>query len=546
MEPLRFNIFNIWTKLFLALVMLIMLLALISPVQAAIIEVHQGDTVYQGETADLSLVSGWDFTLAYWNETSTPGDTPPALVLEVYEKLEKTVISPERFPVGTYYSWAGEWEDAGNNLAFYVERGPRPLPTPTPKVNTTDQVTNQKTNETVTARAGIPIKPIADLLIARGDPLTINLDGPARAWVFGQTDMIAPRGTTRDAVTFTGDETGSLSTGRYGVLIQYPGNNTIYEVTWNKATHELDSPYKAVEPRDVSGYQPWMILTPLREMVNDPDNSDDQIKVYTLEIQNPEITITGIDEIEEESKTSLIVRGYTNVKAGSVLKFVIDKESWPIPATLAKHTYATEALDEGPGNMRDFTIRLPLDYSELATGQHFITGITPQGSESVVSFHIYDIPAGMQSRPAHLRYIGGSLEAAVLRADPLVTITPELTATPTPEPTIEIIYITPTPEPIANVTAASTPVKIVLSSSGERIEGAEPGPELETVDLLTVIGLVIVAIAGLYLGGKVLYSWYRYEDPGLPFREIREDLGARVKALRGRISKPKPEGGGEG
>jgi hypothetical protein len=163
----------------------------------------------------------------------------------------------------------------------------------------------------------------------------------------------------------------------------------------------------------------------------------------TLVVEEQNALIQSIDEISRGNKTREAtvnqITGYTSIAAGDDLIIVLDWDDQNV-RTINDFSWVTTALSDGdPGHLRQFNVMIPLYYSEMAVGEHFLSVITPDGTRSVVPFHIMDMPEGQIAPEARLRFINSS---------PFI---------PTPTPAIviqekivekeRIVYVTMTPVP---------------------------------------------------------------------------------------------------
>jgi len=425
------------------------------------IEIRQGgpespEIIYQNETADLNLVKGW-----YGIVQRYPGDE----MIDVSGFSHKIFIDPILFPEGIYYQWSPEGIFShGNNIAFEVKSGIRPIKNRT-FANVTGSVSEVVPGE---SPESLPLRsiPVADYYIARGDPFTVGHSGPAQVWVTqlrddGGLGWMVPK-IRLNSTDIHGNETDRFQIGNYTVTVQGMGPNGVADITYRNVTRTrsdgrlddvLISPMNSTETI-ISGWQPWMIQKEVVRLVNQgmwvdqgvgrKNLFDDSIEMRTLVVENPYAEIREINEMSRGNSTreATIVQiiGYTNLAEEAEIKIVLDIDETNA-RTIKGFTWNTTAIGRNIGDKRQFSVSIPLYYSEMSPGKHFMTAITPSGVKTTVSFHIYDIPEGQVRPMATQRYMGGNEFVA--------TPTPEIIekTLPTPTPVVQYVYVTPSPTP---------------------------------------------------------------------------------------------------
>lgn len=112
---------------------------LLVPASLAGTYVIQGDTVYWGDSVDLTGVYGWECTVAWW-KGGISDSVWPDRTEEVCYQSHNILITPERFPEGSWYKWDGKIGNHENDEAFRVKAyRPTTVPTPTPNITYTQQ-----------------------------------------------------------------------------------------------------------------------------------------------------------------------------------------------------------------------------------------------------------------------------------------------------------------------------------------------------------------------------------------------------------------------
>lgn len=384
------------------------------PAEAAepIRHIDQGETIYVGGTYDIAGVTGWpDEEGEYYIGWCSGGygcyTKDADYVIHLPGKYKSgTVPSQYRYYIdpaifsnktGVWEQYTGEYESAGNTVVFRVAlTRPKPdanvtvtpTPTPSPKIPI------------------VPVKNVADYLVAHGDKLTISAAGPAKLWLFGRIDGIYDTSLNVSKNAIMGMESGS-----YQLLIQQPGKNGIYETSYCETFKEpvqfsvphpaIVSPWRSVNPVDISGLAPFLVKDKVIAMIK---TGDDTYAMYDLVIQDPTIEITRMDEMYISGESVLDVRGYTNVAPDTILTFTLDEDKTNA-RSLPDHTFKTETKGLLDGNQRWFQVYIPIRWDFMTPGQHTITGRTPLGGDVFADFWVSDIPEGQQKPNASIKYI---------------------------------------------------------------------------------------------------------------------------------------------
>lgn len=398
--------------------------------------VDQGGYVYIGEYYDIAGVTGWanddgEYYLAWCNGGYGCYEGDASYLLHLPGKYKSgTVASQYRFYIdpeifgtrlGVWEQWDGDYERAGNTVAFRVaptrppteiEVEPTPEPTPTPEIPLVEP------------------RKISDILIAHGDSFNFTTEDLAKLWVFGTLD-----GLYGVDPMLTKDQINDLDTGSYALLVQHPGKNTIYEASYSLSDGTLVSPWRNVPTVDVSANTPPMVMDKLVDLLG---KGDDTYEIYKLEIQNPSIEITSIDETYSGGISVLDVRGYTNVAPGSILNFTLDESKATTEQSLKDHTFIAEAQGEYNGYSRFFQVYIPLTWQDMTVEGHTIIGRTPHGGQVNSDFWVSILPEDSYRPNTTLKYI--------LDRNPyLATPTPEVIREVVTQKVVETIYIPVTP-----------------------------------------------------------------------------------------------------
>lgn len=382
--------------------------------------IEQGETVYVNDTIDISRVAGWpgpdgEYRMAWygkWFSTTSPEDIDPLYILKLPGKARsgkvatqyKYYIDPDIFAdrTGWWYQFYSNTstrvgtESSGNLRAFYVSSNPRSI---TQQNNTTTMYGSGTYTEKVEpVQPLMPEKHITDLLVARGDKPDINVSNQ-RAWVFGRVDGLY--GIERN---ITADDIWTLEPGEYNVVLQSPGQNTIYDVTLS-GNYLIPGLY-GKQPIDISSTKQnaYVMQEKFKGMVKD---TDDRISELRMEVQEPEITLEQIDEIYLNGITVLDIRGYTNAAKGTEITVTLD-EGKSFKSYIAERTKTTEAVRTDPGAMSYYRVYLPIDYDTLSAANalnHTIAARTAIGGVVYKDFWISVLPADSFKPNATIKYI---------------------------------------------------------------------------------------------------------------------------------------------
>jgi len=381
--------------------------------------IEQGDPVFIGDTYDISGVVGWASRLAWYNGNG-PSAAQAAWTLELPNTKRgyfRFYIDPDIFSdkLGEWYQYYDRYEGAANLNAFRV------YPAHMKKivsVNTTN-LTIAKA-EVKASKPPLPIKHVADYLLARGDTFNISVDKPTSLWLFGVKSGVYDYKSFNGTITIGRGMIESLEPGTYRLLLQTYGPTT-QDFTMRYSNGELqwfDFRHFVVNKLDVTGYSPQVLyekLTDIRPKVVD------QFSDYTFELQEPMISISQIDpkakatmtimESGQEyirNETFLDIMGYTNVAPGTTLKFIMDKDKQTV-RTIDRYTVIAKADGEFGGNMRWFHVIIPLNFYEAGSGEHFVTATTGRGGETTVPYFIYDMPPDSYVPNKVIKYVAGRI-----------------------------------------------------------------------------------------------------------------------------------------
>jgi hypothetical protein len=397
--------------------------------------VQQGDTVYVGETVDISGVMRGVMNLAWYGGYDEESGEQYLLDPPTYSRINPSItginqktnaftyyIDPAIFGsrLGKWYKWEGHSESNGNTLAFIV------MPTSN-KVHLLNQTTNltlQNPNQTPIILPVIPLLPdrhIADYLIARGNGFKIPVNGSTNVWIFGNREALYDYHSFNGSVDIAPEAINTLSAGLYKVLIQTRANGSYGEspIRYNNLTGELewfDTKTFTVNQYRVIDQTPENVMAKLQSIF---PSTNDKYQIFKLEVQEPSLSIDQIDAtnslprdievngVSLDNPSYMDVRGYTNVAKDTIVYVKVDPDFNVPEETMWRDAIITRT-EGNPGDMRTFKAIVPVMLYNMPPGRHFIAAKTGLGSAYVTaSFYIYDNPTGTYVQNKTIRYISG-------------------------------------------------------------------------------------------------------------------------------------------
>ena len=385
---------------------------------------QQGDTAYVNQTIDISGVVPPYPYLAYWDgfdmydENATYqidlSNTPNSGYYNFY--IDPAIFSTR---LGKWYKYNGNYERAGNNLAFVVAVY-KPI-----MINTTN-LTYQNPNQTTVVLPVQPILPvqhISDYLIARGYNFTINTNQTANVWIFGSRDFIYDYQSSNNSINMTREMMSDLQAGDYKILLQFPRNDTNdFMVRYNPNTSAIewfDSASFKVNTWDTLGQSPENVLNELETVF---PQTRDTFMLFKLSVQEPTITINRADVTNAINETQfpnftgtnlepgsfVDVRGYTNLPPDTPIILTVNPNFNLTGDTFGNDTVATRTEGTVGGDMRTFKAIIPIRLYDLPLGRNFIGAKVP-GMDLVTTadFWIYGSPDGNFVPNKTIRYVSG-------------------------------------------------------------------------------------------------------------------------------------------
>ena len=389
--------------------------------------IQQGDTVYVNQTIDISGVVPPYQYLAYWDGFTMYDRNATYLIPMSYKKSTyyNFYLDPDIFSnrLGKWYRYDLKFEPNGNNLAFVVKRA-QPIPVANKSMNETLQNANQTPAE-IPPAPPLPIKHIADYLVARGDSFSIKGDRAVSVWLFGARDSLLDYHMYNNSAVIAPQLISTLSPGRYTVLLQeqepgYEGDPAIRYDNISQSIQWFDSSTFTIQGFSVLDQTPDNVLKQLEEVF---PKTHYQYQKFTLEIQDPTISIDQIDSLNQLNNTGapqaqglilgsqsyIDVRGYTNAAPDTLIQVGVDVD-FNMGGDPWKGTIATASQGDPGGDMREWKALIPLKLYDMKAGRHFVSAKSDL-SDAIIStadFFIYDNPVGNSVVPNKtIRYISG-------------------------------------------------------------------------------------------------------------------------------------------
>lgn len=378
----------------------------------------QGGTVYLNDTIDISGM-GWGTGLAWYGRYGE--HSQPAYIYEFTNwkrGLMTFWLDPEIFGTrtGVWYQYYGnETERNGNLVAFRINSGARNSTMTFQNgtvVNVTEHIRGNGTPLVIKPESLLPEVHVADYLLAVGDPLEISTGGISQVWIFGSRDYTYGA-TTTTKMQFNAQEFYNFQEGRYTILVQHPGQNTDFDIRYHNKTLQYKEGWSGIRTMDVSIQPPAEIQKTLMAMFR---KCDDRYDIFSLEIQQPSVTINRMDDVWLASKvkeyglgygdiTFKDVRGYTNFKAGTNITIVLDND-YRSGKGIGRFSTVTTAARAEPGNQSIFQAYVPIVWDQIPTGMHTVTATGPLKTQVNANFLVSILPPDSFRPNTTLKYTG--------------------------------------------------------------------------------------------------------------------------------------------
>jgi hypothetical protein len=464
--------------------------------------IGQGDDVYLGECGlDISLAISWpDYTIA-WCKSAYPGCLPPDQIITIESYQRNYCINSSLYHPGWYYRWDGHWNNGENQDAFRVRVGTRPVD------NATANITPEPTP---TPLPGIDMKGNGpfEWIIARGDSPDITFryattdpgvcgtgagNDLAHLWLFGSTEMLMdiPLETMKDnnyQLGLSADDTAALGTGKYTGYIQFPGLNGRQDVFYEPIAKCLDTPYDdAYVPDQVINIRnPDGTKGLFENMVKNLKYSDDLLIPITLQMKDPEISITDITQGQDK----MWITGITTWSEGTEITFRLDDDNYALASDKRKHTWTT-TVNGSLVNWRKFDQVVPIEMKDMYIGMHELKMTVDKNGYVVNTFHNFRITGTYvmpTPTPEFVKYITDVNGTRVL---PVVNITEAPTPVVTQVQAVSAPVYTETP-----ITVKPTPLPTTVKPT------AIPTTESLVIPVNPILGFLAIGIAWVIVWRK--------------------------------------------
>lgn len=473
-----------------------------TPVTTPTHYLSQGEKVYVNDTVDISGVVPPYPKLAYWNGYDSY-DADPSYIIDIppYKSAYyHFYIDPSIFEtrIGRWYKYNDKFEGHGNTLAFIIY--PQSYKNTTMRyqngtlMNISETILNNYDEMEIPIQPPVEIRHVSDYLIARGDEFNIATTNKTNLWLFGRMDKLFDYKSVNDtSINIQEDVLSGFEPGSYTLLMQTTGNKSAnFTVIYSSSDNSIkwfDPISFTIKSISTAGLTPRLIYDKFTTIV--PETLD-TFKTYSMELQEPSIEISSINEMstinytvnvagETEYNTNISyiqVKGYTNVAIGSTLKFIVDEKE-QTPRTLYSHT--TTAVAGGtsdPGDMRWFDVVIPIEKYGLGLGPHTVTAYTNlSDAGATYTFTIYAAPPNSYVPQKTIRYISG-------RNGPEEFV-------PTPTPVVETV---------TQIVTVPVTVTIPVTPSNEQVKEQQK-----------IIADENIKIWGIRIGGGIIIVgliWY--------------------------------------
>ena len=427
--------------------------------------IQQGDKVYLGDHIDISGVVAGNRALVWFRGGEPdPAEQPYVIPLpNTKAGYFDWFVDPATFSqmTGDIFKWNGYFEPSGNTHAFTIianyRNDTRTYPNGT-VINETSILSGQYPIIEKPVVPVLPAKHVADYLAVHNQPFNITTAGKSKLWLFGRVDGIYDRLFPTSEAIIDVHDMQSLEAGNYQMLIQYPGENGVFESYYDPSTYSLRSarvnkttyilePLPAIS---LYGVTPQIAIEQVKTMLGE---SDDRYSVQSVSIEEPSIQLVSMEEVSTSlartyynnsnlrgDVTVFDIKGYINVLPGTNLYFALDEKN----QVEKVHWFNATAQGQYLGDERIFEAFVPVYWDEMSLGMHTISGYTDVGGSIFRDFPVRDSPDHSFIPNQSVKWIDNQ--------SPWVpTPTPEIIresyAVPGPERTI-IVTQTPSPEEI--------------------------------------------------------------------------------------------------
>lgn len=373
--------------------------------------IMQGQCVEIGKTYDISGL-GWNSGKIGWygryNTELAPSNESLQNMIDIpytVKELSNYYIDPRIF-----YNYQGYWyvmydsrliDKAANNRLFKVsEKCIAPNKTVEPVV---------KPPVIGLQQFALEQKRVSDLVLARGDYLTINATlTNSTLWIFGYSDGYYGYPMKANNTYIPEWMFENFDVGTYKIVVQTAGNNTQMDIIYDAKNEQIVPLNRYLDIVDLKESalteNPPLVREKLMQLSR---QTDDIFKEYDLSFHEPYADIDTIDQQTLMNKTYLEVSGYSNLQGGTQIRLAIDLNNYTMKSSRYKDSYTT-VNPMGKGYLGTYHAYIPIDYDEIPAGQHTLSLILP--NKKVVTAPIYvreELPANYNP-PKYLKFVDHS------------------------------------------------------------------------------------------------------------------------------------------
>jgi hypothetical protein len=366
--------------------------------------ISQGDTVYMGDHIDISGVVAGNKALVWFRAGDPdPSEIPYVMPLPTTKAgYYDFYINPDTFMqmTGNWFKWNGYYESNGNTHAFYVVSRARNTTLTYPNgtmIETTEYLSGNYTEAKLPVEYPLPVKHVADYLIARGDRFNITVENETRIWLFGRVDQLAGYRSVGGSVDLGADLLSGFEPGSYKMLMQTIGNRsndfTVKYDAEDETIKWFDPSQFKVHSEFIGGYSPQVLY---EKFVGLLPEFQDTFREYKVEIQEPGITLQSMDFVSVNSAQTYYydsnykgdlslydIRGYTNALPGTTIRVALDESQ-----QVKVHWINTTVQGEFLGDMRYYQAYIPIYWDDMKEGMHRISAYTESGASVFRDFPV--------------------------------------------------------------------------------------------------------------------------------------------------------------
>ena len=370
--------------------------------------ISQGDKVYVGDHIDISgVVAGNKALVWFVAQEPDPAEIPYVMPLPTTKAgYYDFYIDPTTFSQmpGHWYKWNGYYERSGNTQAFYVVVSPRTTTTTYPNgtmIETTGYLSGNYTEAVAPKTPALPVKHVADYLIAKGDSFNISVGSDTHIWLFGRIDQLVDYRSVNGSVDIGNDITAGFEPGTYKLLMQTIRNNSNdFTVKYDAGDNTIkwfDPKLFTVHSEFIGSYSPQVLYSKFMELIPE---FQDTFSEYRVEVQEPLIDLQSMDFVSASSAQAYYhdsnyrgdlslydIRGYTNALPGTTIRIALDESRQE-----RIHWINTTVQGEFLGDYRFYQAYVPIYWDDMKEGMHRISAYTDSGASVFRDFPVSIAP----------------------------------------------------------------------------------------------------------------------------------------------------------